>query len=192
MVAAAWAAFLGLGALAAFGLAVAAFRKWPAIPLYCLTFFAVTVWDLPNKPPMAQVAGVSIHYEDVIISIVVATIAVKPTQFWKTVKPYGLIAVLSMACFGLSLINGIATFGPNTSVNEFRGFFYTVGMVAWFLNQDWLDDAGKRRFRRWCTVTGIAVSIAAATHIALYGLGKADSFVVSAVSGDEMTSRPLT
>jgi hypothetical protein len=185
-------ALLGLGAAAAFAMVVAAFRKWPQAPLYCVTVFATTVWDFPNKPPLATVLGSSIHIEDVILLAALCSVAVNSEQFWKTVRPYKIIVVTSAICVGTSLIAGLITFGSNTAINEFRSFFYPLGMVVWFLNQEWTTLQAKRRFRRWAVVTGIAITAAGIMHVGLYGLGKADSFVVSAVSGEEMTGRPLT
>lgn len=188
----AWAGFIALGGLSIFAMAVAAFRRWPAIPLYCLTFFIVTVWDLPVKPPLAHAAGTTIHIEDAIIMTAIATVLANPSPFWKTVRPYNLAILVSILCVALSLINGIVTFGAATAFNEFRSFLYPLGIVAWFLNNEWRDEAGKRRLRRWATITGILVTAVGLIHWAMYGLGKADTFVVSAVSGQEMTSRPLT
>lgn len=187
-----WMMFLALGAAVVFALAVASFRKWPQIPLYCVTIFAATVWDFPVRPPLANIMGTSIMFEDAIIVTAIATVALNPAQFWKTVGPYNVVVVVSIICIAVSLINGLATFGPNTAVNEFRSFLYPLGMVAWFLNQDWMNDSRRHRFRRWVLVTGLAITVAGLIHIALYGLGQADSFVVSALSGEEMTSRPLT
>lgn len=192
IVSVAWGFFLALGALAAFIGVVAMVRRWPMMPLYAVTVFAAIVWDFPTRPALANIGGSSIYFEDVLILVVLAATAYGPQRFLRVVKSYNVLVIVALLLIAISFAVGIGTFGLNTAANEFRSFFYTFGITVWALNQDWTGAEAARKFKTWATITGICLTGVGLLHITLYGLGRADSFVISQISGDEMTGRPLT
>lgn len=180
-----------VGGLAGFLLLSALVGKAPKVALYAITALTVIVWDFPKPLSVGSVGGTSVQVEDALIGAMVLTVLFRPQRFLSVVKPYLLAALVSGAAVAAALIYGMVEFGPS-AVNEFRSFLYPLAAVAWALNQDWANEAWQRVVRRWAIVTGLLLSLTAAWHAALYGLGKVDSFVRSVVSGVEQTGRPLT
>jgi hypothetical protein len=162
------------------------------IPLYAVTVFAAIVWDFPTRPALANIGGSSIYFEDVLVVVVLVATAYRPHRFLQVVKSYNALVIGALLLVAISFFTGLGKYGLNTATNEFRAFFYTFGITVWALNQDWSGVAEAKKFKRWATITGVCLAGVALLHIALYGMGKADTFVISQISGDEMTGRPLT
>ncbi|MCQ6271139.1 hypothetical protein M8J71_11665 [Pseudarthrobacter sp. R1] len=184
-------ALLLLGGLIVFLLLSLQASKYPQIVLYAFTAITAAQWDWPALPAVGSVGGAAIFPEDALAGVMLLTLAFRPQRFWAAVRPYILIVVVTVIAIAASLVWGAATHGAG-GLNEFRSFLYPLAAVAWALNQDWPSDAWQASMRRWTIVTGLVLSLVAATHIALYGLGKADGFVQSAFSGIMQTARPLT
>lgn len=165
--------------------------KFPQIVLYAFTAITAAQWDWPVLPAVGSVGGASIYPEDAVAGVMLLTLALRPQRFFSAVKPYVLVVLVTVAALAASLTWGMVLFGAG-GLNEFRSFLYPLAAVAWALNQDWASDAWQASMRRWSIVTGLLLSLVAATHIALYGPGTADAFVQSAFSGVLQTSRPLT
>ncbi|TFC33956.1 hypothetical protein [Cryobacterium sp. TMT2-42-4] len=183
--------FTLIGGVVGLLLLVAAFRRWPTMPLYAVTILSAIAWDLPGLHRIASVGDVSITAEDmVVVSALVAT-ALNPGRLLAITKPYRLILVaLTLGLVG-ALIAGLFRFDTGMVMNDFRAFLFPIGFTAWALNQDWMTDAGQRAFKQWITITGATLTAVAAIHIAIYGVGQPDTFVVSVLSGVSNTGRPL-
>lgn len=180
-----------VGGLTAFLLLSLQASKYPQIVLYAITAITAAAWDWPALPSVGSVGGASIYPEDAVAGVMLLALACRPQRFLAAVKPYILVVLVTVLALATALTWGMALYSAG-GLNEFRTFLYPLAAVAWALNQDWASDAWQASMRRWTIVTGLVLSLVAATHIALYGLGKADGFVHSAVSGVMQTARPLT
>lgn len=180
-----------IGAVPMLLLLSALIGKSPVVVLYAITAFSVIVWDFPAPLSIGSFGGTSVQVEDALIAAVILTVMYRPQRFMAALKPYMLAVVISGLALILALVYGVVAFGPS-AVNEFRSFLYPLAAVAWGLNQDWSDSAWQGKVRRWAIVTGALLSLTAGAHIALYGVGRVDSFVHSVLSGVEQTGRPLT
>ncbi|MDQ0689850.1 O-antigen ligase family protein [Arthrobacter sp. W4I7] len=180
-----------VGGLTVFLLLSLQASKYPQIVLYAFTAITAAAWDWPILPAVGSVGGASIFPEDAVAGVMLLTLAFRPQRFWSAVRPYLPIVLVTVIAVAASLTWGVAIYGAG-GLNEFRSFLYPLAAVAWALNQDWASDAWQASMRCWAIATGLMLSLVAAAHIALYGLGKADGFVQSAFSGSMQTARPLT
>lgn len=170
---------------------VAAVKRWPTLVLVAVTVFAAISWELPLTPQLMSVGGTSIYPEDaLLVSIVFATV-LNPRQLMSVLRGLRPLLALVLVALLLSLVTGLVRYG-GAAANEFREFAYAFGLAAWAANQDWISDSGVARMRVWAKVSGLVLLVVLAFHIALYGLGEADSFVLAAgESGEARTGRPL-
>lgn len=180
-----------VGGLTIFLLLSALVSRSPKIVLYALTAFALTAWDWPVLPALGSVGGASVFAEDAMAGAMVITTLFLPGRFLAAVKPYSFIIMVTAIALAASVLYGVIDFGLK-GLSEFRSFLYPLAAVAWALNQDWADEAWQSIMRRWAIVTGLLLSLTAATRFFLYGPGQVDSFVRSVLSGGLQTSRPLT
>lgn len=179
------------GAVTFFLLLSALIGKSPKLVLYSITAFSVAAWDFPTPPAVGSVGGASVFLEDGLTGAMVLAVTFRPQRFLSVLRPYMIVAVVSLLAVTAALLYGAVEFGPQ-GLNEFRSFLYPLAAVAWSMNQDWNDSAWQHIVRRWAIVTGLLLSLTAVAHIALYGLGRVDSFVQSVLTGAAQTGRPLT
>ncbi|MGN8132645.1 hypothetical protein [Paenarthrobacter sp. 22069] len=182
-------ALMFFGGLSMFGLAVAAFIKWPMLVLYSVGAFALMAWEFPALPTLFSVAGTQIKPEDAVVLTALTATALRPERLKAVTRRRSMLMLLIAGCLAVALLRGSIIF-QSSAFNEFRGFLWPIGLTAWMLNHDWQSPAMQAAFQRWITVTGLGLSVLFAYHVAAYGLGNADSFVTTA-DGVDQTGRPL-
>lgn len=180
---------LMVGAVAGFALLTYLAHRRPMVIPYAVGAYALTAWDFPTTPGLVTVAGIQIKGEDVIVLAALATVLVRPRNFLNLVRRYSLLMMVIAICLLAALVAGYARFGGH-AFNEFRGFFWLIGLCAWMLSLDWSSIRLRRSFDRWIIFMGIGLALAFVFHAAKYGMGTADSFVVRS-DGTEQTGRPL-
>lgn len=181
--------FLACGALSVYGIAVAAFLRWPVLVLYAVAGFTLAAWEFPAIPTLVNLGFVQIKPEDVVVITALSTVIFRPKQALDLTRPYNPLLILVAISLVCALLIGAFRFGPS-ALNEFRGFLWPIGLTAWLLNQNWQDEKWVQSFYRCSRITALGLSALFATHAAIYGLGSSDSFVTTA-SGVEQTGRPL-
>lgn len=181
---------LGIVTAGGFMLTVATL-KWPQVGLYLITVFAVIRWDFPILPPLMNAAGLSIYPEDAACAVLLLTVLARPQRLLNALNAVPLLSLGTAALLLASLLGGMRTFGAAGAINEFRSFVYVLVAVAWALNQGWSSSRFMRSMDQWAVVTGGALVLTAGVRAVVYGLGAADSFVTSAVTGRLQTGRIL-
>ena len=181
---------IALGSFAMFALFVAATIRWPLIILYGVAVFALINWEFPLTPALVNALGMSIYPEDLLITAAIVGTVLRPHHAWRIlsgVRPLVLVLALVTAA---SLISGFAIYG-SAAVTDFRAFLYPIGLTVWALNQPWTSPQWTARLTVWAKIVGIGLMLVLVFHVALYGLGAADSFVNSWLTGESRTNRPL-
>jgi hypothetical protein len=176
-------------ALTAAAVALSLFALCMATPRVILGLVGlrlVTMWEFPLGPG-ASVGGATVYADDLLATVLVASAFLSrdanPRALTKPVP--GFAACLTL----LLLARGVLTQGQ-AALQEARPFIYLLAVAMWALSQPWHLPAWQRAGRRFAALTGIGLGVVMVVHIAQYGLGGVEDFVVSG-TGEVQTGRPL-
>lgn len=163
-------------------------RRWPNLGWVGVSAAILIASDIPQTPPLATVAGLTVYPEDALaLAFVAATLPKLRKVNESTGRRTGLL-VLFVALVAASLLRGIWIHGIGLAVNEARALLYLIVAIAWVLAQA-QDPGFIVRIRRFVTWTGWGLVAIAGYHISTRGLGSADEFLRD--DGAYLTSRPL-
>lgn len=168
--------FSGVAAVAAlvvFALAVAWVRRSPPIGLALLCLILVPLWEMPYPPPIVEIAGLSIYPSDVIALVLFVVGVLEATQLHANLRGWLIPWVLFGVSVGISLLIGVAAFGPGAAINEARTMLYFVFAMTWAL----AVRTDRLRLYTFSLVVGWALVVAAAYHGVVYGFGGASSWI---------------
>ncbi len=177
-------------ALALFGLAFYFTSRHPGLVVASIVVIVTITWEVPNLPPLANIAGFQIYFLDLLNITLVVVMA---TRFNEMLKNIGMGAwawlFLGFVMFA-AYIRGAMHFGIPEATNEFRAYFYPFAAIGWALSLHWTPALSMKLVRRLALLLGWALSLVAFFHIARYGLGTTSEFV-SVNAETEQTSRAL-
>lgn len=191
MIGNAWFALVALGMLTAAWLCAGLLIQRPALVVIITGVYVLIAWDVPVVPPITTVMGTSIYFVDYLATLL---FLVSFPRLWRirSVAPAFVACWLTvLVVLALSLLRGLAANGLGTSVNDFRSFFYVVGVFQWALTLDWDPTRSSQLIDRGSQVLGWALVAVFAIHVAIRGLGSADEAIIDPVTGDLSSSRPL-
>ncbi|MBB2975535.1 O-antigen ligase [Microbacterium endophyticum] len=180
----------GMQALAALLIATGVLyvlKRWPISGAYVTGAIVLISWEVPNPAPLFTVAGMSIYFLDLFSF---ALIGLSASKLLSKHRPrasfawYFLVLVLLV-----SFIRGLLLFDTGEVVNEYRAFLYPASILIWSFCQDWRTLA--EQMYRFALRLGWGLVVVAAYHVAKYGLGTAEDFIVTAGGDVGQTLRPL-
>ncbi|WIB00733.1 hypothetical protein [Curtobacterium sp. MCBA15_012] len=177
-------------ALALFGLAFHFTSRSPGIVVASIVVIVSITWEVPNLPPLADLAGFQIYYLDLLMLTLAVIMGARLNQMLKNVG-IGAWAWLMLGLVMLAAyVRGATQLGIPEATNEFRAYFYPFAAIGWALSLPWTPELTFRLVRRLSLILGWALSLVAFIHIARYGLGTTTEFV-SVNAETEQTSRAL-
>ncbi len=168
---------VALAALVMFALAVAWVRRYPSIGLGLVCLFIVTLWERQYPPPILTLSTLNIYPADLITLVLFAVGVLELTQLRANLGGWFVPWVLFGVCIAVSLLVGVAAFGPGTAVNEARGLLYFFFAMTWAL----AVRPDRLSLHTFSLVLGWALVLVALYHGVRFGFGSAGSF---ATAGD--------
>lgn len=185
-----WLVFLGLAALVACAMFTVALRRRPLIGAVSGAVTILVAWEIPNPPALANVAGTSIYFVDVLsasfLIVALSTLAQLRRNLGLTSWPWLALGLLLV----VSLVRGTVENPLGPTMNEFRGFLYPYAALTWAMSLAWTADLVRVIVGKGTLAIGWGLVLVAGYHIAQFGLGSASAFV-DAGTGIEQTTRPL-
>ena len=147
---------LGLGLLVAAGLSVAALEvlltRADVAAALVLGSVVVQAFFVDRVPALVLPGGVQVYVTDVVVSLVVGAAVLRllrQRRFDRYQRWLLLLGVLVL----VSLVRGVAAFGVQQSVNDFRQYLFFAGVAVYFATFPpavWLSD---RIGRIWLAVS---------------------------------------
>lgn len=179
-------AALALAALAMFALLVALVRRHPPVGLGLICLLLLPLWETPHLPPILTLSTLNIYPSDLatLVFFVVGVLEVK--QLRANLQGWLVSWVFFGVCIAVSLLVGVASYGPGTAVNAARDLMYFFFAMTWAL----AVRPDRLSLRSFSLVLGWALVFVALYHGIRYGLGGATS-IVSAGDGVFRTGRVL-
>ncbi|WP_442544868.1 O-antigen ligase family protein [Arthrobacter sp. KN11-1C] len=185
-----WIFFLVLAAATAVTFFVLALKRWPVVAAISIAANVLVAWEIPYVPPLVNVGGFSVYFLD-IFSFAALVIAVMRFPVLARRLKGALWAWIGIgALLVFSLVSGLLINPFGTTMNEFRPFLQPYATLTWAMCLNWNQETTDLLIRRSSLVLGWSLTIVAAYHFSLHGLGTA-SELVDAGTGLEQTTRPL-
>jgi hypothetical protein len=185
-----WLGFLLLAGLVTFAVLVLALKRWPVLGVLSAGVIVLISWELPHLPPVANVAGTSVYFLDILCAAFLIVSGMNQRQL---VNNLGAITWFWLGLGFLlvvSLGRGLAEYPLGTTMNEFRLFFYSFAAMTWAMSCSWSRQMTDMAVRRGAVVLGWSLTLVCVYHVMVHGLGSASGFVDPG-TGVEQTTRPL-
>lgn len=180
-------ALTALGGLTAFVLISVWIRRSTLVGLLLIGAVTLTQWEFTQPSPLATVAGAAIYPNDVLALSLVAVSFRRSNDIGRRLRVV-ILFVTVVALF--SLARGLLSYPLGTAVNESRNVAWVLAALAWTFSIDWSAARHRQALDRSALLIGWGLTAVAGYHVAAYGFGSADTFVVSS-TGVEQSSRPL-
>ena len=181
------------GALAVAVTVLAAIVRWPGFGLSVVSAFAVIHWEYPRAPGVGTLAGFDVYTDDLAIMALSGAAVVNLVRGRVRLRGIHWAALALTACLGASTLAGLASGSIGNVVVEARPMLFVALAIVWALTVAWDSEAHRlRTIRRVAVGTAIALIMAAMYHVARFGFGRVDEFIVNADGSLGQTSRPLT
>lgn len=158
-------------------LAVAIIRRYPPVGIGFICLVLVTVWDVPDLPPIVSFSGLSVYPADAIALVLVAVAALEVPQLRANMRGWLVPWVFFGVLIAVSLLRGVAAFGLGAAVNEARMILYFFFAVTWVL----AVRPDRLKLHTVSLILGWTLVLLAVYHGVVYGVHGA----ISAVSIDE-------
>lgn len=172
----AFSGIAGLAALVVFALMVAWVRRYPPIGLGLLCLILIPLWEVPYPPPIATLSALSIYPSDLVTLVLFVAGLLEMTQLRANLRGWLLPWVFFGVCIAVSLLGGVAAFGPGTAVNAARALLYFFMAMTWAL----AVRPDRLRLHTFSLVLGWALTLIGLYHGVGYGFGDASSSLASA------------
>jgi hypothetical protein len=167
---------VALAALVFFALGVAIVRRHPPVGIGLVGLILVTIWELPDLPPIIVVSGLSVYPADAVTLLLLVVAVLEASQLKENMRGWLVPWMFFGALIAASLLRGVAAFGLGIAVNESRMVVYFFLAMTWAL----AVRPDRLKLRTVSLVLGWALVLVAAYHGVVYGVHGA----VSAVSID--------
>jgi len=187
-----WTVFLGLGAVASIGLAIAVVRRWPLIGLIVAGTWTSVAWEAANWGPLFSISTTNVFIPDLIAVVFALTAILQSRQLVQNLRRLAVTWILVCAYTAGSLLAGLMLHDSGTTFTEFRPFFYVVAVLSWSMSIDFGPGGIVRQFGTAVIIVGWALCVVTVVHVAQYGLGGVSAFVQLGDDGSEQTQRGLT
>jgi hypothetical protein len=185
-----WAVMVSIGALATLALLAGALRRWPVLGAVMMSASVLVAWELPDPPPLTNVAGSNIYLFDVFASVFLLVGVLGLGQLARNLRAAAWFWLALGLLLAVSLMRGLSEFDYGTSLNEFRSFLYPYAALTWAMSLKWSPTLTLTLIRRSSLALGWGLVAITGYHILRFGFGGASEFVDSG-TGFEQTLRPL-
>ncbi|WP_416417123.1 O-antigen ligase family protein [Paenarthrobacter aromaticivorans] len=181
---------LVLGAISALVCYAYSLHRWPLVGIMSAAVGVVVAWEVPQPPPLLNIAGNNIFLLDAIALACIVVALINYPQLNANLGMAALLIIGLLILTVVSLLRGIQDYGMGAAINEFRLFLYPFACLLWSMSVDWRNAKMSKLLRLSVVWLGWLLVAVAFFHMATYGLGSAGEFV-SEASGFEQTTRPL-
>ncbi|WP_155853893.1 O-antigen ligase family protein [Arthrobacter sp. H5] len=164
--------------------------KWPAIGIAFTVLVIFTLWEFPNIPPIAQLFGFALYFNDVLATALFANaihnISTLRSNLRGSIFPWLTFIILTT----FSLVTGAHIYGLGSAITEGRAFFLLALCMTWSLSLPWSNWARTGHLYRIALTLGFGLIALAAYHATRYGVGTAETAILLD-AGQVVTGRVL-
>jgi len=172
---------------------IAAIVRWPGFGLTLASLFAVIHWEFPRAPAAGEFFGFEVYTDDLVLVALLGATVVNLVRGKVRLASIHWAALVLTASLGVSLLVGLSSGSAGAVIVEARPVVFVAIAAVWALTLTWTSEVHRlATIRRVAMSTALALTAAAAYHIARYGLGRVDEFIVNSDGTVGQTSRPLT
>jgi hypothetical protein len=170
---------LALAALVVFALSVAIVRRYPPVGIGLVSLILVTVWDVPNPPPIFAFSGLTVYPADAIAFVLLVAAILEAPQLKENMRGWLVPWMFFGVLIAVSLLRGVAAFEFGAAVNEARIFLHFFFAMTWVL----AVRPDRLKLHTVSLVLGWVLVLVAVYHGVRYGVGGA---VSSASIGEDV------
>lgn len=162
---------IAFAALAVFALMVGVVRRHPSVGMGLIGLVLITVWDVPNPPPLITLSELSVYPADLITLLLLVVSILEASELQANLQGWLILWLFFGALIAVSLFRGIAAFGPGTAINETRPTLY------FFFAMTWVFAVGTDRLKLSTAglALGWALVLVASYHGLVFGVGNSAS-----------------
>ena len=178
---------IALAALALLALAAPIIRRYPPIGIGLIFLVLITVWDIPNPPPVISLSGLTAYPADVIAVVLLVVAILEVSQLRENLRGWLVPWVFFGVLIAVSLLRGVADFGLATAVNSARTDLHFFCVMTWVF----AVGPDRLKLRAASLVLGWVLVLVAAYHGVTHGFGGVMSATAIAGADFLQTGRVL-
>lgn len=158
---------VALAALVFLALVAPIVRRYPPVGIGLIGLVLVTVWDVPNPPPIITLSGLSTYPADVISVVLLVVAILEASQLQENMRGWLVPWVSFGVLIAVSLLRGVADFGLAAAVNDARTFLHFFFAMTWVL----AVRPDRLKLKAVSLVLGWVLVLVAVYHGVRYGIG---------------------